>query len=209
MVNEDGWMECTGKEWGEGWEKKGENLLFKSIFFRNEKIQPIKLPYLCHVIQNAIATQEFDNRTKTRKCRTLIGQFWSRDLNTVIWLVEFHAWQILGQCSLIRFLFWKTCRNWPNQIGRTIQNAVGTQKFDKKTKTRKCGALIGQFCSRDLNTDIWLAKFSACVTLVQRLLLSLNTKEIRCFEKNTKNPINQIVLFKSREPLSWVEGTSN
>lgn len=70
----DGWN--AQEKNGERDETKREKIFYlKAFLFWNEKIQPIKLPYLCHVIQNAIATQEFDNRTKTRKCRKLIGQF--------------------------------------------------------------------------------------------------------------------------------------
>ena len=85
-------------------------------------------------------------------------------------------------------MFWKTCLNWTNQT-------KPTQKFDNQTKTRKYGALIGQFLSRDLNTVIWLVTVSACIILWPGSLLSVNTKEIRCFEWNTENLINQIVLF--------------
>ena len=60
----DGW---NAQEKNKERDERKREIIFhlESFFFLIEKIQPIKLPYLGHVIQNPIATQKFDNRTKT------------------------------------------------------------------------------------------------------------------------------------------------
>ena len=111
-------------------------------------------------------------------------------------MVEFRACIILVERSLFNLktkeirCFDKTQQIRPIKfpyLSHVIQRRSGNENFDNEAKYESLSALISQFRSREVNTAIWLVAFCACIILVERLLFSLETKEIRCFEKNSTN----------------------